>query len=87
MCILLDTRQTDRVTLKRTVKTKVKQKTKYQLHIISRKSVMCSHVSHNDKSINDQMKNVASGSIAPALVAIGAPSGSEKSYFNNKICV
>ena len=45
---------------------------------------MCSHVNYNDKSLNDQMKNVASGSSAPAMVAIGAPSGSEKSCFNTR---
>ena len=45
---------------------------------------MCSHVSYDDKSVNDQMKNVASGSSAPVMVAIGAPSGSEKPCFNTR---
>ena len=38
---------------------------------------MCSHVSYEDKSVNDQMKNVASGSSTPAI-------GPGKSCFNTR---
>ena len=45
---------------------------------------MCSHVIHNDKSINKDIKNAAISGISPAVVAIGAPLGHENTCFKTR---